>query len=99
MGDTSSKGFASMDEEKQGQISNKSGYASHGGQSSKASDDTSGSKGGQTSSSGRGFASMDPDEQREIASEGGSAPHPHGRGLQNVSKEEREEIARKGGQA
>lgn len=48
-GDNSNRGFASMDKEKQREISSKGGHASHGGTSEKkssASSSSSGSRGG-----------------------------------------------------
>src|ERR1041385_3503435 len=81
------RGFAAMDEEKQREIAQKGGEASHGGKS-----------GGGQSSGQRGFAAMDEERQREIASQGGKAAHEKGTAHEFTSEEARE-AGRKGGQA
>lgn len=71
--DTSKRGFASMDEEKQREIASKGGKASHGGDNDKGDENK-----GETDTSKRGFASMDEEKQREIARKGGKASHDSG---------------------
>lgn len=81
----SQRGFGTMDDEQQKEISRKGGESSSGG------------SGNSQGSSERGFASMDPDEQRRISSEGGKASHEKGTGHEWDSDEARE-AGRKGGQ-
>lgn len=89
-GDTSNRGFASMDEEKQREIASKGGKAAH--EKGTAHEFTSeeareaGRKGGQARSSGSGQDSDD--------SEGGG-----GRGFAGMDKEKQREISKKGGES
>ena len=75
-GESSERGFAAMDEEKQREIARKGGEAS--AEKQRRDDEgqfagTSGRSGGSGGSSERGFAAMDEEKQREIARKGGQA--------------------------
>lgn len=86
MSDTSKRGFASMDEDKQREIASKGGHAAH--EKGTAHEFTSeeareaGRKGGET-------VSQDREHMAEIGREGGK--HSHGGGRKKESHEETEE--------
>ena len=85
-GNSSDRGFAAMDDEKQREIARKGGEASAGqqvrddqgqfaGTEGRGGGSNRGASGGGSNggSGGRGFAGMDDKKQREIASKGGQA--------------------------
>jgi len=93
MSDTSKRGFASMDEDKQREIASKGGHAAH--EKGTAHEFTSeeareaGRKGGET-------VSQDREHMAEIGREGGK--HSHGGGRKKTSEEEDTDIEEKGTQ-
>jgi uncharacterized protein len=87
-GQSTQRGFASMDDERQRDIARKGGQSSHGGQ------DRDESSRGNTSN--RGFASMDDDRQHNIASKGGQSVPDEKRSF-SQDRELASEAGRKGG--
>ncbi|MCC5635411.1 stress-induced protein [Nostoc sp. CHAB 5844] len=95
MSDTSKRGFASMDEDKQREIASKGGHAAH--EKGTAHEFTSeeareaGRKGGET-------VSQDREHMAEIGREGGKHSHGGGRKKQNDDADDIEDTESKGTQ-
>ncbi|BAY16068.1 hypothetical protein NIES2109_26570 [Nostoc sp. HK-01] len=95
MSDTSKRGFASMDEDKQREIASKGGHAAH--EKGTAHEFTSeeareaGRKGGET-------VSQDREHMAEIGREGGKHSHGGGRKKQQDDADDTEDIESKGTQ-
>jgi general stress protein YciG len=86
--DQDSRGFSSMNNPQQSDLSRMSEPSSFGNDSMEPS---------AKRTSSRGFAAMDPEKQKRIASEGGRAAHRQGV-AHEWSRDEAREAGRKGGQ-
>jgi uncharacterized protein len=94
-GNTSNRGFASMDEDKQREIASKGGHASHeqGVAHEWDSEEAreAGRKGGQASHSGNKGTESDDDDS-------GSSKNSGGRGFASMDESKQKDAARKGGE-
>ncbi|MDB5930407.1 MAG: stress-induced protein [Polaromonas sp.] len=101
-GDTSNRGFASMDPEQQREIASKGGKAAH--EKGTAHEFTSeeareaGREGGKAAHERGAAHEFTPEEAREAGREGGKAAHEKGTAHEFTSEEARE-AGRKGGQS